>query len=187
MRLDQRPRLGRPRELWQRGRPRLSGGVRGPNRSLTASAGWSLVLASHRTSWTSHPLIRSEVIRGSPGRQPRRNTAPNGRGCYGAGTDTCSLALATSIMQTAQTRSGRNRESRTLAIVLSAAPRSPFLWRWSSHARPSSPPGSSCPTPVAPPPAGSLLLSCLQRPGSRLAPVAGKGGVRRRISDRPIR
>ena len=79
MRSDQRQRPGRSRAPRLRGRPRLSRDVRGPNRSLAASAGWSLVLASHRASWTSHPLIRSEVIRGSPARAARRNTAPRPR------------------------------------------------------------------------------------------------------------
>ena len=68
MRSDERPRPGRSREPRLRGRPRLSIDVGGPKRSLAASAGWCLVLASHRASWTSHPLIRSEVIRGSPAR-----------------------------------------------------------------------------------------------------------------------
>jgi hypothetical protein len=79
VRSDPRPRPGRSREPRLRGRPRLSRDVRGPNRSLVASAGWSLVLASYRTSWTSHPLIRSEFIRGSPARAARRNTAPRPR------------------------------------------------------------------------------------------------------------
>ena len=80
MRSDQRPRPGRSREPRLRGRPRLSIDVRGPKRSLAASAGWCLVLASHRASWTSHPLIRSEVIRGSPARAQRAATPRRGRG-----------------------------------------------------------------------------------------------------------
>ncbi len=138
MRSDQRPRPGRSREPRQRDRPRLSRDVRGANRSLAATAGWSQVPASYRTSWTSHPLIRSEVIRGSPSRAARRNTAPRPRTDH---DDPCPPVATPGSAKTAPSR----RPIRTIPFVLQPDPGRATPWRHSMSCpgATSTPPGRS--------------------------------------------